>query len=46
MLKRLDERYAELNKVGFVAFARVGGVVTNPGSIAATPAPVVALTIK
>ncbi len=47
MLKRLDERYAELNKVGFVAFARVGGAVTNAGSIAGgTPAPVVSLTIK
>jgi HK97 family phage major capsid protein len=46
MLRRLDERYAELNKVGFVAFARVGGVVTNPGSVGATPAPVVALVGK
>jgi HK97 family phage major capsid protein len=46
MLRRLDERYAELNKVGFVAFARVGGVVTNPGSVGGTPAPVVALVGK
>jgi HK97 family phage major capsid protein len=46
MLRRLDERYAELNKVGFVAFARVGGVVTNPGSVGGTPAPVVSLTGK
>lgn len=47
MLRRLDERYAELNKVGFVAFARVGGVVTNPGSIVAgSPAPIVTLTGK
>jgi len=46
MLRRLDERYAELNKVGFVAFARVGGSVTNPGTLGATPAPVVALIGK
>jgi HK97 family phage major capsid protein len=46
MLRRLDERYAELNKVGFVAFARVGGVVTNPGSVSSSPAPVVALIGK
>jgi HK97 family phage major capsid protein len=48
MLRRLDERYAELNKVGFVAFARVSGVITNPGAAAApaTPPPVVALTGK
>lgn len=46
MLRRLDERYAELNKVGFVAFARVGGVITNPGSVSTTPAPVVALIGK
>jgi HK97 family phage major capsid protein len=46
MLRRLDERYAELNKVGFVAFARVGGVVTNPGTVGGTPAPVVALIGK
>jgi HK97 family phage major capsid protein len=46
MLRRLDERYAELNKVGFVAFARVSGVITNPGSVGGTPAPIVALTGK
>lgn len=46
MLRRLDERYAELNKVGFVAFARVGGVLTNPGSVSSSPAPVVALIGK
>jgi HK97 family phage major capsid protein len=46
MLRRLDERYAELNKVGFVAFARVGGVLTNPGSVSESPAPVVALVGK
>lgn len=46
MLRRLDERYAELNKVGFVAFARVGGVITNPGSVSSTAAPVVALIGK
>jgi HK97 family phage major capsid protein len=46
MLRRLDERYAELNKVGFVAFARVGGSCTNPGSVGSTPAPVIALVGK
>jgi HK97 family phage major capsid protein len=46
MLRRLDERYAELNKVGFVAFARVGGVVTNPGTLSGSPAPIVALIGK
>jgi HK97 family phage major capsid protein len=46
MLRRLDERYAELNKVGFVGFARVGGSITNPGSVGGTPAPVVALIGK
>jgi HK97 family phage major capsid protein len=46
MLRRLDERYAELNKVGFVAFARVGGSITNPGSVGSTAAPVVALIGK
>lgn len=46
MLRRLDERYAELNKVGFVAFARVGGSITNPGSVSSSPAPVVALIGK
>lgn len=46
MLRRLDERYAELNKVGFVAFARVGGVVTAPGSVGGTALPVVTLIGK
>lgn len=46
MLRRLDERYAELNKVGFVAFARVGGNYTNPGSVSSSPAPVVTLLGK
>ncbi len=46
MLRRLDERYAELNKVGFVGFARVGGAITNPGSVSSTPAPIVTLTGK
>ena len=46
MLRRLDERYAELNKVGFVAFARIGGSITNPGSVGSTPAPIVTLTGK
>jgi HK97 family phage major capsid protein len=46
MLRRLDERYAELNKVGFVAFARVGGIATNPGSVSSTPAPITALVGK
>jgi HK97 family phage major capsid protein len=32
VLKRGDERYFELNKVGFVAFARVGGAVTDAGT--------------
>jgi HK97 family phage major capsid protein len=32
VLRRLNERYAELNKVGFVAFARVGGAVTDAGT--------------
>jgi len=41
MLRRLDERYAELNKTGFVAFARVGGSITNPGSVNGSPAPIV-----
>jgi HK97 family phage major capsid protein len=30
--KRTDERYIELNKVGFVAFARIGGAVTDAGT--------------
>jgi HK97 family phage major capsid protein len=46
MLRRLDERYAELNKVGFVAFARVGGVITDPGSVEATAHPIVTLVGK
>jgi HK97 family phage major capsid protein len=46
MLKRTDERYIELNKVGFVAFARVGGVVTNPGGVSGTAAPIVTLLGK
>jgi HK97 family phage major capsid protein len=48
MLRRLDERYAELNKTGFVAFARVSGVATNPGAVptTATPAPIVTLIGK
>lgn len=46
MLRRLDERYAELNKVGFVAFARVGGLATNPGSVSGSPAPIVSLIGK
>jgi HK97 family phage major capsid protein len=41
MLKRLEERYAELNKVGFVAFARVGGAVTDAGT-----SPILTLTGK
>ena len=39
--KRTDERYIELNKVGFVGFARVGGAVTDAGTH-----PVVSLTGK
>jgi HK97 family phage major capsid protein len=38
---RLAERYAELKKVGFVAFARVGGAVTDAGTH-----PIVTLTGK
>jgi HK97 family phage major capsid protein len=41
MVKRLAERYAELNKVGYVAFTRMGGVVTDAGTH-----PVLSLTIK
>jgi HK97 family phage major capsid protein len=32
VLRRLGERYAELNQTGFVAFARVGGAVTDAGT--------------
>jgi HK97 family phage major capsid protein len=32
VLRRLGERYAELNKTGFVAFARVGGALTDAGT--------------
>lgn len=32
VLRKLGERYAELNKTGFVAFARVGGAVTDAGT--------------
>jgi len=46
MLKRADERYIELNKVGFLAFARVGGAATNAGAAAGTPAPIVSLIGK
>jgi HK97 family phage major capsid protein len=41
VIKRLNERYAELNKTGFVAFARVGGAVTDAGTH-----PVITLTGK
>jgi HK97 family phage major capsid protein len=41
MVKRLAERYAELNRVGYVAFTRVGGVLVNAG----TP-PIVAMLGK
>lgn len=40
-VSRLSERYAELNKVGYVAFASVGGAVTDAGT-----SPIVSLTIK
>jgi HK97 family phage major capsid protein len=32
---RLNERYAELKKVGFVAFARVGGALVNQAAVQA-----------
>ena len=32
VLKQTDQRYIELNKLGFVAFARVGGAVTDAGT--------------
>lgn len=32
VMRRLGERYAELNKTGFVAFARVGGATTDAGT--------------
>ena len=38
---RLSERYAELNRLGVVAFARIGGAVTDAGTH-----PVVSLTVK
>jgi HK97 family phage major capsid protein len=41
VLKRSDQRWIELNKVGFVGFARVGGAVTDAGTH-----PVVSLTGK
>lgn len=41
MVKRLAERYAEQNKVGYVAFTRVGGAVTDAGTH-----PIVSLTGK
>jgi len=41
VVSRLSERYAELNKTGFVAFARVGGAVTDAGT-----SPIMSLTIK
>lgn len=31
-VKRLAERYAELNKIGYVSFTRVGGAVTDAGT--------------
>lgn len=30
-VKRLDERYAELGEVGFIGYARAGGISTNAG---------------
>lgn len=48
-LRRLDERYAELNKVGFVGFARVGGQITIAGNVpsaATSPAAIVTLLGK
>ena len=41
VLRRLEERYAELNKVGFVAFARVGGAVIDAGT-----SPIMSITVK
>jgi HK97 family phage major capsid protein len=40
-VQRLNERYAELHRIGFVAFARVGGAVTDAGTH-----PIVTLTGK
>lgn len=41
VVRRLTERYAELNKTGIVAFTRLGGAVTDAGTH-----PVISLTIK
>jgi HK97 family phage major capsid protein len=47
MLKKSADRWIEINRTGFVAFARVGGVVTNAGTVTAgTTQPIVGLTIK
>lgn len=46
VIKKSQDRWIELNKTGFVAFARVGGAVTNAGKVTAdTTQPVVSLTI-
>jgi len=45
VLKKSVDRWIELNRTGFVAFARVGGSPTNAGSVSSTPSPIVALEI-
>ncbi len=41
VVRRLTERYAELNRTGYVAFCRFGGVVTDAGTH-----PILSMTIK
>ena len=41
MVKRLSERYAELNRTGYVAFTRTGGAPVDAGTH-----PVISVTIK
>ena len=46
VIKKSSDRYIELNALGVFAFARVGGAVTNPGTVVSdTTQPVVSITI-
>lgn len=46
VIKKSSDRYIELNALGVFAFARVGGAVTNPGTVvSSTTQPVVSVTI-
>jgi HK97 family phage major capsid protein len=47
VIKKSSDRFIELNALGIFAFARVGGAVTNPGSVVAnTTQPVISLTVS